>query len=68
MGIRKYSPIDEKIVFHKQSSKRSNSRKTITFLKGLEKINQGSEHPGFSRWLCNSFSEETFWNQRFLSN
>ena len=26
----------------------------------LEKINQRSEHPGFSRWLCNSFSKEAF--------
>ena len=43
MGIRKCSPIDKKVVLHKQSSKRSNSRKTKTFLKGLEKINQGSE-------------------------
>ena len=60
MGIRKCSPIDKKVVLHKQSSKRSNSRKTKTFLKGLEKINQGSEYPGFSRWLCNSFSKETF--------
>ena len=49
MGTRKCSPIDKKIVLHKQSSKRSNSRKTKTFLKGLEKINQGSEYPGFSR-------------------
>ena len=60
MGTRKCSPIDKKVVLHKQSSKRSNSRKTKTFLKGLEKINQGSEYPGFSRWLCNSFSKETF--------
>ena len=60
MGIRKCSPIDKKVVLHKQSSKLSNSRKTKTFLKGLEKINQGSEYPGFSRWLCNSFSKESF--------
>ena len=61
MGIRKCSPIDKKVVLYKQSSKRSNSRKTKTFLvKGLEKINQGSEYPGFSRWLCSSFSKETF--------
>ena len=55
MGIRKCSPIDKKVVLHKQSSKRSNSRKTKTFRKGLEKINQGSESLGFNRWLCNSF-------------
>ena len=60
MGIRKCSPIDKKVVLQKQSSKRSNSRKTKTFLKGLEKVNQGSEYPGFSRWFCNSFSKETF--------
>ena len=60
MGIRKCSLIDKKVVLHKQSSKRSSSRKTKTFLKGLEKINRGSEYPGFSRWLCNSFSKETF--------
>ena len=60
MGVRKCSPIDKKVDLHKQSSKSSNSRKTKTFLKGLEKINQGSEYPGFSRWLCNSFSKETF--------
>ena len=60
MKIGKCSPIDKKVVLHKQSSKRSNRRKTKTFLKGLEKINQGSEYPGFSRWLCNSFSKETF--------
>ena len=41
MGIRKCSPIDKKVVLHKQSSERSHSRKTTTFLKGLEKINQG---------------------------
>ena len=60
MRIRKCSPIDKKVILHKQSSKRSHSRKTKTFLKGLEKINQGSEYPGFSRWVCNSFSKETF--------
>ena len=60
MGIIKFSPIDKKVVLFKQSSKRSNSRKTKTLLKGLEKINQGSEYPGFSRWLCNTFSKETF--------
>ena len=49
MGIRKCSPIDKKVVFHKQSFKRSNSRKTKTFLKGLKKINQGSVYRGFSR-------------------
>ena len=59
MGIRKCSPIDKKVVLHKQSSKRSSSRKTKTFLKGLEKINRGSEYPGFSRWLCNSFQSKT---------
>ena len=58
--LKKCSPIDKKVVPLKQSSKRSNSRKTKTFLKGLEKINQGSEYPGFSRWLCNTFSKETF--------
>ena len=63
MGIRKCSPIHKKVVLHKRSSKRSNSRKTKTFLKGLEKINQRSEYPGFSRWLCNSFSKETFSNK-----
>ena len=60
MEIRKCSPTDKKVVLLKQSFKRSNSRKTKTFLKGLEKINQGSEYPGFSRWLCNTFSKETF--------
>ena len=59
MRFRKCSPIDKKVVLVKQSSKHSNSRKTKTFLKGLEKINQGSEYPGFSRWLCNTFSKET---------
>ena len=60
MGIRKCSPIDKKVVLVKQSSKRSNSSKIKIFLKDLEKINQGSEYPGFSRWLCNAFSKETF--------
>ena len=60
MAIRKCSPIDKKVVLHKQSSKRSNSGKTKTFLKGLEKINQGSEYPEFNRWLFNSLSKETF--------
>ena len=31
-----------------------------TFFKGLEKINQGSGYPGFSRWLCKTLSKETF--------
>ena len=56
MGVRKCSPIDKKVLLHKQSSKSSNSRKTKTFLKNLEKINQGSEYPGFSKRLRNSFS------------
>ena len=30
------------------------------FSKVWKKINQGSEYPGFSRWLCNIFSKETF--------
>ena len=60
MGIRTCSPIDKKVVFLKQSSKRSNSRKTETFLKGLGKVNQESEYPGFSRWICNTFSKDTF--------
>ena len=60
MGIRKCSLIDKKVALHKQSSKRFNSRKTKTFPKGWEKINQESEYPGFSRWLCNSFSKESF--------
>ena len=60
MGIRTCSPTDKKVVLLEQSFKLSNSRKTKTFLKGLEKINQGSEYPGFSRWLCNTFSKETF--------
>ena len=58
--IRKCSPTEKKVVLLKQSSKCSNSRKTKTFLKGLEEINQGSEYPRFSRWLCNTFSKETF--------
>ena len=66
MGIRKCSPIDKKVVLLKQSSKRSNSRKTKTFLKGLEEINQGSEYPGFRRWLCNTFSKETFSIKDFI--
>ena len=37
-GIRKGSPIDKKVVLYKQSSKRSNSRNTKTFLKGLKKL------------------------------
>ena len=36
MGTRKCSPIDKKVLLHKQSSKRSNSRKTKTFLKHLK--------------------------------
>ena len=68
MGIRKCLPIDKKVVFFKQSSKPSNSRETKTFLKGLERINQGSEYPGFSTRLYNNFSKETFLSQRFLSN
>ena len=60
MEIRKCSPTDKKVVLLKQSSKRSNSLKTKTFLKGLEKNNQGSKYPGFSRWLCNTVSKETF--------
>ena len=47
MGITKCSPIDKKVDLHEQSSKRTTSRKTKTFLKGLEKINQGSEYTGF---------------------
>ena len=54
------SPTDKKVVLLKQSSKHSNSRKAKTFLKDLGKNNQGSECPGFSRWLCNTFSKETF--------
>ena len=59
-GIRKCLPIDKKVVLFKTSSKRYNSRETKTLLEGLEKINQGSEYPGFSRWLCNTLSKETF--------
>ena len=59
-GIRKCSPIDKKVFLYKQSSKRSNSRKTKTFVKGLENINHESDYPGFSRWLCNSFSKQIF--------
>ena len=43
MRIRKCLSIDKKIVLLKQSSKRFNSRKAKTFLKDLEKINQGRE-------------------------
>ena len=68
MRIRKCSPIDKKVVLLKQSSKRSNSRKTKTFLKGLEEINQGSEYPGFRRWLCNNLFKGNLFNQRFHSN
>ena len=60
MGIRKCLPTDKKVALLKQSSKRSNNRKTKTFHKELEKINQGSRYPGFSRCLCNTFSKETF--------
>ena len=38
MGIKKYSPIDKKVVLHKQSSKRSNSRKTKHFSKAWKKL------------------------------
>ena len=60
MGIRTCSPTDKKVVLLEQSFKLSNSRKTKTFLKGLEKIKQWSKCSGFSRWLCNTFSKETF--------
>ena len=60
MGLRKCLPIDKKVALFKQNSKRSNSRETKTFLEGLEKINQRSEYPGFSRWLCNTLSKENF--------
>ena len=30
------------------------------FSKGLEKINQGSEYPEFSRWLCKPFQRKPF--------
>ena len=58
MGIRKCSLTEKKVVLCKQSSKRSNSRKAKTFLKGLEKINQGSHYPGFGRRLRNTISNE----------
>ena len=48
MGIKKCLPIDKKAVLHKQSFQRSDSRKAKTFLKVLEKINQGSDYPGFT--------------------
>ena len=59
MGIRKCSLIEKKVFLFKQSSKSSNSRKAKTFLKGLEKINQGSDYPGFGRRLRNTISKET---------
>ena len=40
IGIRKYTPIDKKIVCFKQTPKCSNSSETKTFLKGLKKVNQ----------------------------
>ena len=51
MGIRKCSPINKKVVLFKQSSKRSNRRETKLFLKGLEKINLGSEYPGLDGYV-----------------
>ena len=60
MGITKCSPIDKRLFSTSKVPNVPTAGGLKHFSKAWEKNNQGSDYPGFSRWLCNSFSKGTF--------